>query len=629
MEFLSWLTGYSTTTQNLASTNISQQAIVNPISEVFERKLQNERYLDKCSIQELKRLRAYLFKKNVPEEDPKILKITSAIEHKKSILHPFSINFQALERKTGERCEKIKIDIQDHTKLWGFDLSLEEIKKIIDERGDQLTEIVLISAADNELFVKIAEKCVNLTSLRLLDGPAFPGVNTNVAAEIAKLTKLTTLELNYMFFWSSDPKDIRDLLSQPHLQENLTNLNISVFDCGDSVYPPIANYKNLKKLTLDSGYDYNLMPVLQSPSLQKTLNELNFIGVYKITDEVIQTLKGFSQLEHLKMAPTEECEVDKCWLVQPATFQDLLKQNRENLKILTLGKEVTVDAESMKTILTLNHLETLIVDNCKGVQEGYGSFDSLKDMNNLSILTLRHIGEKGEVFGTDEISYLKGLPLKELTLSFYPNNGTTLYAWQLFSHSEVTTKTLKSLTLEGLQSTEIQGEDYGFLGNLPLESLRLIKCGWINDETLKSWIGSPLSKTLKKLEFHNSALTNDAIDLLQNFPELSVLGLVENYGMFGEDAGEKLANSAILKKNLKGLFLGDIKINLDSMLKIVQFDQLKFLITACNTAITKNDNKIIEKACKKDLTYLPDGVEVDGRYESLLQMLKLYKKQSN
>lgn len=624
MQFITWLTGGSTTTsyeQPLSAT------VNNPIDRSLESRFEN---LESYSLLELQKLYEDLLRRKISKDNPNLQKVMSSIEAMRNDLPLFAKTMAILDKKEEKySLNRLKLKEQDPTKLFAFNLSLEEVKKIVDERGHELLEITLLTDLDDELVAKIAEKCVNLTSFEVF-GFAIPGCTTNSLKEIEKMVKLNTLSLDYSSFRDWTSKDVISLLSQICFQENMTTLTCSVFDCGDSVFPPIAHYKNLNKLTLESGFDYNLMPVLTSPTLQKTVTKLHLKYVYKVTDEMIEALKNFTELKHLEITPREEYVGAGSWFVESQKFQEFLKSSGKNLDVLILGKEVILDAKIMQTIFTLTQLEKLVLANCRSVDLYDEPFSGLQNMTKLSHLTMRRLGDKDNSgFGSLEFSHLAGLPLVELDLSFHRKSGTSLEGWQLLTHGEAA-KTLKALSIEGLQTTDIRGEAYNFLGNLSLESLRIKNCGWVNDDVLKSWIGTPLSRTLSELEIRGNALTPEAFVLFNNFPALSVLGLSQNNGIDGVNkAGYYLTENEHLRKNLRGLYIGDVDVELNVMLKLVNdFEKLEVLITACNNGVTREEEKLINDVCeKKGLSYLADGSEVRWRYQSLLQTIKFYKKQ--
>lgn len=592
---------------------------------LISEKIKTPNVLENCCRAELKKLKRHLLNNPCEETNSTLEKVDTLIKEKKS-LHAYA-GKSLFSNKTGKAAlqtfpKRIQNHSEDGTKFYGAGLSLKQMKAFIVEHGENLEEI-LICELDDELMELISVHCPKLTSFCYADGPGtWPELSEKGLAFLSKCVNLRTLHLNELMMVES--KYLRILLETPCFIENIVNLRVPIIDCSDSSYPPIKKYQKIEELYLE-GTAENIIEVLKETSFVNTLKKIR-IDAYLISDAVIEVLGAYTNLEAVELIPYSG-EVDYkgkkkvSWTVKPEIFQQFLQKHVHSLRKLTLGKEIEVDTESMKTILTLTNLKELAVNNCKGV--GYLGFSSLGNMVNLTALVLGKLQSSYlEAFTDEQLAQLSTLKLESLSLDFKTSGYVTEAGFICLSQGQPLSKTLTSLTLCGINSSDIQGKQFGFLGNFEnLKTLRIRDCYWFNDDSMGVLIGKKACKTIENLELKEEYVTPQFFPLLSRFPRLVNLGISRCPAMTKE-APEELANNWFIKNHLKGLAIDGINVNLNDMIKIVQFPHLEAFVTCNNRSRSFENAKDFNKKIRPGLIYR-SSMGKDNVFDDLIYLQSL------
>ena len=530
---------------------------------------QINRYLHELDEDALRTLCSILTKYKVDKEHAIMKKIESTIIKVQSSAHPTL-------KTSRNTLQKIFISpltnkmstphVEDDTSfIDDGSLSLDEFKKLLEQKGDKLTKLTVQREEFNEeYFTFMVDECPHLQELQLgADGfnRKEKGLNDKSLEPIAKLQELTALKIKFTYEEYFSISQITHLFEQPNLQKNLQQLELPEKLQPNSGYlAAIEKFQNLKSLILPRYDEATLVALFNAPSLIKTVESLKYSG--GITDSIGMALGKLQNLKSLHIHCSK-------WNVQsPSSLAQGLASLIQLEKLIFRSIPVRDDiAASLENCMNLKKVS---IDDFDIGDPALTAM--LKNKNKLETLDLR-----GLSFITDKYSALYELKaLTSLRLQFKTHDSGFiiedggLNEAGLRKLAETYRDQLEELSLSG-NTQEWQSDTYidAFANFTKLKKLSIVDCPLVNDHSIQLLSSSPLQNTLKHLELKALSLSDTSIEYIAQFKKLTQLLIANCYGLT-EKGRLSLIQNPQFQNQLVALGLGSF-----SLSKEMAFDIIK------------------------------------------------------
>jgi hypothetical protein len=328
----------------------------------------------------------------------------------------------------------------------------------------------------------------------------------------------------------------------------------------------------------------------ESPNIRKSLKEIILTAV--LTDVIMTPLTQCSGLQ--------KCTLEGRWKAQNTSLQKFLMQN-SHLKELTLYG-IPCDDAAAEAIGNMKELRQLILDDCSNITYS-GLAKLLQSKEALEELHLENLlcsvsSDQGE------LDSLKSL--KTLYFGFMQKQGE--YTLDKGTISKEALKTLvanlqnqlTSFSLKGLDIYYFSEKSFELIGQFKqLKQLRLIDCPQFNDNSLSLLAKSSLQQTLEHLELSDLSLSDEFINDLTKFNNLSKLLLAKCYGLT-ETGRQRFIHNETLKSRLVALCLGNFDLPLDLAEELVEsFAALRYLELINSEPNPPAEDKLFEISKKR------------------------------
>lgn len=418
----------------------------------------------------------------------------------------------------------------------GF-LKIDEMKKRIINEGSTFTKLSL-NCVDDELLELVGANCPNLTSLVIRirqDRPPMHLTDKGITA-LAKLTNLT----EFTFFgWEAmyvSEQSFLYVFSTPAFQSKVTKLHFFSPIFGPDLVPVLNGLKVIEDLGFHTGgIPSTAMQSLQLPPTITTLGigQATSINVGIIDDIVLKKIATFTSLKSLSV-------------------QSLMKGVTEGaiislLKALPNLEHFSWNGSSMNDNI-VSHLPSglvsLSMSDCTQVSNQ--AFATL--IPRLTVLKSLLV-MKGSGFVS-----APGTDLTDI-MALLPRDMVSLYVDSTWISSFKTIPPqLKSLTLQNIRWTAPNA--FADLKDLPLETLRIIKCNTFGSEALQHVLSGTMKKTLVSLGLVKLPISPASIKSIESLEKLKIL-LISQCGGLEVDGARALLSSPTLRGQLTHLLLNE------------------------------------------------------------------------
>lgn len=437
-----------------------------------------------------------------------------------------------------------------------------------------------LCSLSNELLAFIAANFKELKTLRLKpscsvyynqQNPHAKDFTQSGLLEICKFLELKCLEIDAFFCKDIMDNGIEEILQNTYFKEHLKifiyrNRFLNYKECIS-----LMEYKKLVHLVIPGrvcGKDNAmaneyLIALLASTSLQSSLKSLSLEYMQplniNLSRSLTEVVSNYKNLEEFFLCPTatfaEELSQLKCleYYKFSADHIQKLLLSQKNLKKLMLGC-VAIDDSICFAVQFLNNLQELHLRDCSAVtMQGFQSV--FKNAHALTKLSLGRVA-------IDKLpSFENNCNLTEISLTQIRGS----IDWNSVFSAKNFKKKLKSLAII---DSNLSSEDFMFLGKLQaLESLKIDRCPWFNDDALKSMILFSKNSNIENLILSHLSITKKSLKYLEKMHRLKCLALAGCYS-WTKKGFASLFESKILQKNLH-LFVTDYKyLNVSSLPKL-------------------------------------------------------------
>lgn len=443
-------------------------------------------------------------------------------------------------------------------------LPLDEIKKLLAQRGDKLTKLTVSRwEFDEKYFPFLVYKCPRLQELHLGVGDYYwipiKGLNDKSLQPLAQLKDLKSLRIKFSGE-SYSVTQLTNLLAQPSLQQNLQKLELPQgIEPDDQYIACIQKYSNLKNLILPCYKESTILALINAPSLIKTVESLKYSG--HLNDSICVDLGKFKNLTSLHIHCLK-------WNVGSSSSLAKGLSALTHLENLTFRK-IPVRDDIAASLENCMHLTKVSIDN---IDAHPGLAALLKNKNKLKILDLRGLN-----FLTDQFNALYELKaLTSLRLQFKKNDSGFckedggLNPPGLQKLAEVYKDQLEEFSLSN-NKMEWQSDTYidAFANCTKLKKLILSDCPLVNDHSILKLSLGPLQNTLKHLELRKLSVSDISIEYLARFKKLTKLLISNCYGLT-EKGRQSLVQNSYLQNQLRALALGSFALSKEMAFHIIQ-----------------------------------------------------------
>ncbi len=444
-----------------------------------------------------------------------------------------------------------------------------EVLQVLAQRGKEITELTLNEATD-EVMEKLPELCPNLTFLSVnerLDYQLSRSFTDHSLVCIGKLTKLTKLELNLWLNLTISTDAVQTLLSQPHLQNNLTELRISMAArVTDGAMETLAAFKSLKTFelkcsspTTSSGIETFVSSSTSKATLENLKLEFNnVLGGLTFTDNIAYYIGCLPQLKSLELVGE--------WTA--VKYIDSMISNLKKIEVLKIGAPVTKEGlqKLSATVkdLHLGDTSKLASSDYDNLLQGrklekvsFGKAVNFQDGNMEAVvkMPLQHFGLEGApiVHGLDTLKEkapgLQSLHLRNLAKA-----------------------TNKSLALEGFTQ---------------LQTLKISNCPEFNDSPFKKILEN--LKSITTLELDQVFVSDTFLPKLGKMVKLRSLTL-SNLKAVTKWGVEQLLATVGLRERIVDLNLINLKMSKDAINNLISFVSLRAFSVFNGWTTAKKEN---------------------------------------
>lgn len=536
----------------------------------------------------LKNMKAVLIRAEVSEDHPTLKKIEAVLAKQQADIHRKK-TIEHTKHGTGLRDEYRKSeDILIENGKIRENLSLEQLKSLIPDRGPEITELDVYDV-DDELLGLLIKHCPQITALRIreLNPYIMEGFTDLGLVLIAQLGNIKTLTLdcwNAIYLSHEGFEKLLKSLQGRDVVEEAALIHPYVSDAALSF---LGQCKKLKALTLKGGGMLSangLEKLIQSPLLRASLEKLHLAANYDrkqlfLSDGLLGALSAYSKLKDLSL------EGD--WQVTDPKVLPFLEALKKLSRVALQGLPIS-DAMAEK-FGKYDQLTSLSLSDCSKVSlEGY-----LKMLQHKSLLSHLELG-KAVVLHNNEGLYqnpfdvISQLPnLTSLSLSGCKRMGNADFAQ--FCNSWLMRKNLTQLYLSGFKAVESAA--LGQIGLLEsLTTLHIDNCPWFNADAFETLIKGDVSQNLEELHLNKVAITDKSIARLDKLKKLKKLLLGNCYalteGRYFE--GREALFDLEIKKQLTGLALDNYLFSDKTAELIANFTALQVLWVSNNSELTEH-----------------------------------------
>lgn len=440
-----------------------------------------------------------------------------------------------------------------------------DVKKAIAKDGAQWQELVL-NDVDDDMMALIAKTCTQLTTLRIIErtNSEDSKFTDSGLMNIANIPKLDTLELSIWTSIGISGVGLQQLLSQPKMQTNITDLTVVTYLMGDAILSVLGQYNSLQSLTVQTtGFTaQGVTAFLQTAPIRHSLQSLNIAmntcwgSIF--SPEVLTALAGLSWLTNLTL--------NGGWTI---TDQNMLTFLKAKPVLNTLGiSGYTISQPVIEQVATMSSLQSLTLGDCSKVTQ---FTDLVKGQTNLNALSLGNVTYLSDI----DLGNISNYP--QLTSLALLNATNLCCEFDGFCNSPMMRNNLQSLYLSG--NSNIPSKSMGLLRNLDnLTTLRMENMSYFNDDTLHMLTdhSSTLKNKMSTLELSGVSISDSSMSKFSDFGKLTTLMLVNTYAVT-KGGMETFLQDSWLQKQLLQLYLNGQEVDHSLIKEFNDFSHLESL----------------------------------------------------